>query len=590
MALRRMAAVIAAPLLILAAAPSALADDVSNNLDASVDAAAEIMPLNAGGSVGTTALSVTPTNGDGKSGCNLTGSSTLRLAIASSDASVAAVSPSSVTFTSCSDTPHLTVTPLAVGTATISATVTANSTAGTFNLAPATFRVDVVAPAPADTAPTLTVGGVADGAAYPKGAVPAAACEVADAEDGPSSFPATLGPVTGPYAADGIGSQTASCAYTDHEAGGGLTAAASATYGIVDPSAPVVDYRVEPGAPDGANGWYRGDVRLTWTVSEPDSPTSLALSGCDDQLVSADQPATLYSCSASSAGGASDPVTVSIKRDGTAPDAPAVAVSPAPNAAGWNDSDVTVTFAGAGDNGPSGLAGCSDTVLVATDTPGLTVDGTCTDVAGNTSDAVSATVKVDKTAPSAPTLSTLADGAAYDFGSVPAAPTCTATDALSGLDRCTVSGYSSAVGTHTVTATAYDVAGNSSTSSLTYTVAPYRWGGFYSPVDMNGVVNTVKAGSTVPLKFELFTSATELTSTAVVTGFTSREVSCSSYTTALSDPLEVTATGGTALRYDATAGQFVQNWKTPTTASRCYAVSVTTEDGMTHGPAIFRLK
>src|SRR5215213_10259868 len=73
----------------------ALADDVSNNIDATVDAVAEAMPLNAGGSNGTTQLYIVPLNGDGKNGCNLTSSTTLTVAIASSNAAVATVSPSS---------------------------------------------------------------------------------------------------------------------------------------------------------------------------------------------------------------------------------------------------------------------------------------------------------------------------------------------------------------------------------------------------------------------------------------------------------------------------------------------------------------
>ena len=69
---------------------------------------------------------------------------------------------------------------------------------------------------------------------YDKGSVPDASCQVADAEDGNSTFAAALSAITGPYASDGIGSQTASCSYTD---GGGLTAAASQTYSVIDPSA-----------------------------------------------------------------------------------------------------------------------------------------------------------------------------------------------------------------------------------------------------------------------------------------------------------------------------------------------------------------
>jgi hypothetical protein len=69
----------------------------------------------------------------------------------------------------------------------------------------------------------------------------------------------------------------------------------------------------------GTNGWYTGDVGLAWQVAEPESPASLVESGCVDLTITADQPATSYSCSASSAGGAAGPVDVTIKRDSTPP-------------------------------------------------------------------------------------------------------------------------------------------------------------------------------------------------------------------------------------------------------------------------------
>src|SRR5687767_15880251 len=79
----------------------AYADDISNTLDASIDGDFEVMALNVGGGTGSTTLIVTPRNGDGKNGCNLTGSTTLVVSVASSNPGVATVAPASLTFGSC---------------------------------------------------------------------------------------------------------------------------------------------------------------------------------------------------------------------------------------------------------------------------------------------------------------------------------------------------------------------------------------------------------------------------------------------------------------------------------------------------------
>jgi hypothetical protein len=100
--------------------------------------------------------------------------------------------------------------------------------------------------------------------------------------------------------------------------------------------------------------------------------------------------------------------------------------------------------------------------------------------------------------------------------------------------------------------------------------------------------NTVKGGSTVPLKFEIFAGPSELTSTSAVKSLTTQSVSCGTDGDP-SDPIETTATGGTSLRYDLTAGQFVYNWQTPKTAGKCYRVTMTTQDGSSLA-ALFRLK
>ena len=106
----------------------------------------------------------------------------------------------------------------------------------------------------------------------------------------------------------------------------------------------------------------------------------------------------------------------------------------------------------------------------------------------------------------------------YFWGSVPDEPTCRADDNLSGVvaGGCTVSGYSSAVGHHTVTVSVEDDACNITSVSRSYDVKAWTVKGFYAPVDMGGVYNTVKGGSTVPLKFEIFCGTTELTTTAAM--------------------------------------------------------------------------
>ncbi|MEK9735913.1 MAG: PxKF domain-containing protein, partial [Candidatus Nanopelagicales bacterium] len=98
-------------------------------------------------------------------------------------------------------------------------------------------------------------------------------------------------------------------------------------------------------------------------------------------------------------------------------------------------------------------------------------------------------------------------------------------------------------------------------------------------VDMGGTVNTVKNGSTVPLKFNVYKtlSGEQITDVSAIQGFTVRTVNCS--TSAETDAMEFTTTGGTSLRYDTTEGQFIQNWRTPKSPGSCYKVTMTTLDG-----------
>ncbi len=179
----------------------------------------------------------------------------------------------------------------------------------------------------------------------------------------------------------------------------------------------------------------------------------------------------------------------------------------------------------------------------------------------------------------------------FYYGGVPPKPTCTAVDEEggSGLDTefgCQVSsGYNTNVGIHTLDFTAKDKAGNTATKQISYEVLPWTIKGFYSPVKMAGV-NTVIRGIIVPLKFEVFagsSSSTELKDpSTVVASLTSTKVDCSSGEQQRDEqPQPLTAQGGTSLRYDTTAGQFIFNWRTPQgqASSMCYDVQLTTKDG-----------
>jgi hypothetical protein len=109
----------------------------------------------------------------------------------------------------------------------------------------------------------------------------------------------------------------------------------------------------------------------------------------------------------------------------------------------------------------------------------------------------------------------------------------------------------------------------------------YRTEGFFKPVDMtpSGATkfwNSVKGGSTVPLKFRVFSVlGPEFTSTAGI-NIRVGTVSCGA---GISDPtpIDPVATGGTSLRYS--DGQFIFNWTVPKGANNCYLVWVETADG-----------
>jgi hypothetical protein len=328
-----------------------------------------------------------------------------------------------------------------------------------------------------------------------------------------------------------------------------------------------------------AHDWYRTNVTVHFTCT--DGLSGIVAGDCPgNQVLSTEGAAVSSTAQAVSdqAGNVSDPsnvLTVSI--DKTQPTISAAATL-SPNGYGWYNDDVTVHFTCADSLSGIVAGDCpEDETLIAEGTDVSSTAQKVSDKAGNLSDPSNVvTVNIDRTDPGINWAGDIDGGESFYFGSVPAAPTCVATDALSGPEGCAVTGYSVTVGTHTLAATAHDKAGNETKAERQYTVKAWTLNGFYQPVDMGGVWNTVKGGSTVPLKFEVF-AVNELTDVSVVDRFAVTKISCVS--SSIEDTIEMVSTGGTTLRYDSMAGQFIQNWQTPKAAGTCYLVTMWTDDG-----------
>lgn len=138
-----------------------------------------------------------------------------------------------------------------------------------------------------------------------------------------------------------------------------------------------------------------------------------------------------------------------------------------------------------------------------------------------------------------------------------------------------VSGATFAVGTNTVSCTAGDATGNTSEAQAFIVRVEVTMSGFASPIDGGGVLNGIKAGRTVPIKF----TAGALTDPGKVRVTVARLSSCGTGATVEAVPTADLTTGNTTLRYDAESGRFVYNWSTKNlVVGACYRVAATAID------------
>ncbi len=429
------------------------------------------------------------------------------------------------------------------------------------------------------TGPIVTVPAnkVAE-ATGPSGAVVTFSASASDLVDG--AVATTCTPASGSTFA--LGTVTVNCSATDVA---GNTGSNSFSVTVQDTTAPSVtvpgNITAEATGPSGAVATFSASASdivdgAVPTTCSPASGSTFALG------------TTVVTCSATDAAGNTGSKTFNVTVQDTT--APVIAAHANLTAEATSSAGAIVNYTSPATSDAVDGAGTASCTPASGSTFALgttTVNCSATDAHSNTGNGSFNVTVQDTTAPTLSLPANMTVPATSDSGAV-VNYSASANDIVDGPVAVICSPASGSLfvpGTTTVNCSASDAHSNTATGSFTVSVK-FQLKGFYAPVDMNGVFNVVKGGSTVPLKFEVF-AGDELTATSAILSFTQTKIACD--LSAANDDVEIVTTGGTSLRYDATAGQFIQNWQTPKSAGSCYRVTMTTQDGSSL-IALFKLK
>lgn len=261
---------------------------------------------------------------------------------------------------------------------------------------------------------------------------------------------------------------------------GGTGPVGSLTLKVVDTTAPTTTSAMS--GKSGTNGWYRGPVTLDLTANDPDNPasaltTSYSTNGgatwqtyqpANPPTLNADGHYTVLYRSQDPAGNLETAKSIAFQIDQTPPTMTLTSRTPA-NASGWNNGPVTAVWSC--QDALSGVVTSTVTKQVTTQGANQAATGTCQDKAGNTTNATVSQINIDQTAP---VVSFSGNAKTYTVDQT-VQITCQASDTLSGVASSTCANLNApasslTLGTHTLTASATDRAGNRGTGSTSFTI------------------------------------------------------------------------------------------------------------------------
>jgi parallel beta-helix repeat protein len=389
---------------------------------------------------------------------------------------------------------------------------------------------------------------------------------------------------TGADALSGMGQESTSTTLSTEGAGQSATgiltdkAGNSATFALsginIDKTPPTIAAARSPLA--NSYGWNNTDVTVHFTASD-------GLSGLDgpvpaDIVLSAEGSGQSAGASVTDLAGNTASAGMHDINIDKAPPTITGGRTPDANSEGWNNTDVSVHFAGA--DALSGLASLTPDQTVSTEGANQSVTGTATDQAGNAASYTVSGISIDKTPPVI-TVTIPASGGTYylrgaatvDWG---------ATDTVSGIDTATGTTPKGGAldtttpGDHSFQVSAFDCAGNRAEKLVVYHVH-YVYSGVLPPVNVDGK-SIFKFGSTVPVKVQLRDANGACVANATVTLCVAK-LSNGIFGDEVEAVSTAASTTGNLFRCDAGGNQYIFNLSTKPLSVGTWQMRIASDDG-----------